>query len=178
MLVGAKTIASACLLPCEISRKANLHDNRNIFWFHNALSPSKNSLKLRCFYFRPNKVIAVFNVTTDQSTHPKILLQLIVDSLRKGEVKTFDEPVSGKLTLDVRGFKFLNTKGMLQHQESLKTGSFAEYFRSNAKLFLYVSDNMEREWLFYGNLRKPFTYLKCSMVETAQNNAKEKRMIF
>eukprot|EP00795_Rhopilema_esculentum_P013425 gene13425-4294_t len=61
--------------------------------------------------FRPNKVIAIFNVTTDQVTHPKVLLQLIVDSLRKGEVKTFDEPVSGKLLLDVRGFKFLNSKG-------------------------------------------------------------------
>ena len=62
--------------------------------------------------FRPNKVIAVFNITTDQSTRPKILLQLIVDSLRKGEVKTFDEPVSGKLTLDVRGFRFLNNRGV------------------------------------------------------------------
>lgn len=26
-------------------------------------------------------------------------------------MKTFDEPVSGKLTLDVRGFKFLNSRG-------------------------------------------------------------------
>ena len=70
-----------------------------------------NDALILIFLCRPNKVIAIFNVTTDQVTHPKVLLQLIVDSLRKGEIKTFDEPVSGKLLLDVRGFKFLNSKG-------------------------------------------------------------------
>eukprot|EP00794_Sanderia_malayensis_P017447 gene17447-19192_t len=61
--------------------------------------------------FKPNKVVAVFNVTTDQKTHPKVLLQLLVDSLRRGELKTYDEPFSGKILLDIKGFRFFNNKG-------------------------------------------------------------------
>ena len=60
--------------------------------------------------FRPNKLRAVVNITTENVANPKVLLQKMVDVLRKGELKTQEEPVA-RLTIDVRGFKFLNSKG-------------------------------------------------------------------
>ena len=72
------------------------------------ISADKNSKS-----FRPNKLRAVVNITTDNIANPKVLLQKMVDVLRKGELKTQEEPIT-RLTVDVRGFKFLNSKGQYQ----------------------------------------------------------------
>ena len=61
--------------------------------------------------FRPKILLAIFNITADKTTNPKILLQKMVDVLRTGELRTHEEPVASRLTVDVRGFKFLNNQG-------------------------------------------------------------------
>ena len=55
--------------------------------------------------------MAGFNLTVDQSTAPKRLLQALVDSIRKGQLKTYDSTISGHFTLDIRGFQFKDDQG-------------------------------------------------------------------
>ena len=60
---------------------------------------------------RRDVLLTEFNLVAEESVNPKVLLQRMVDVLRKGGLKNRDEPSSPMHTVDVRGFDFKNAKG-------------------------------------------------------------------
>ena len=72
-------------------------------------------IDITILFDRPGALMVEFSLISDASVSSKILLQRMVDTLRKGGLKNRDDPSSTMITVDVRGFNFKGDKGSYFH---------------------------------------------------------------